>query len=145
MAGHRVEVLRPDDAFFLNAEAPGAPQHVGGVAIVDPSAGSGGPVTRADLVDRMRAVVDAGAAPRLRQRVARPWGSLARPAWVDASGFTLDDHVLEHTAAQPGGRRQLEDALEAILSEPLDRARPLWQLWLLNGLAEGRQAGVVKV
>lgn len=145
MAGKRVEILRPDDAFFLNAEAPGAPQHVGGVAIVDPPRGEGHRVTRADLTGRMGRALDAGASPRLRQRVAHPWGSLARPAWVDASDFALDRHVREQAVAGPGGQRQLEEALEAILSDPLDRAHPLWQLWLLDGLAGGCQAVVLKV
>jgi diacylglycerol O-acyltransferase len=144
MAGSRVEVLRPDDAFFLNAEAPGAPQHVGGVAVID-SSRNHHRVTRIDLVERIGRVIDAGAAPRLHQRVAEPWGAVARPAWVDAPDFVLERHVHEHAVAEPGGQRQLEDALEAILSDPLDRAHPLWQLWLLDGMSEGRQALVLKV
>ena len=145
MAGKRVEILRPNDAFFLNAEAPGAPQHVGGVAIVDSSRSDGHRVTLAELTGRIGRAVDAGEAPRLHQRIAYPWGSLARPAWVDASDFVLDRHVREQAVAEPGGQRQLEEALEAILSDPLDRAHPLWQLWLLDGLSEGRQAVVLKV
>ncbi len=145
MGGKRVESLRPNDAFFLNAEVPGAPQHVGGVAVVDASESGGHPVTRAELTERIRRAIDAGAAPRLRQRLARSWGSFARPAWVDASDFVLARHILETSVVHPGGQRQLEEALEALLSDPLDRAHPLWQLWLLDGLSEGRQAVVLKV
>lgn len=145
MAGERVESLRPNDAFFLNAESPGAPQHVGGVAIIDPSGGGGTPLTRAELTNRIVRAIDRGVVPRLRQRLARPWGSFARPAWVDAPELVLDRHLREHAVAEPGGQRQLEEALEAILSDPLDRAFPLWEAWLLDGLSEGRQAVVLKV
>ncbi|HEX5265722.1 MAG TPA: wax ester/triacylglycerol synthase family O-acyltransferase [Acidimicrobiales bacterium] len=144
MAGKRVETVRPNDAFFLNAEAPGAPQHVGGVAIVD-SSGNDGSVTRAELAARIAGAIDAGTVPRLRQRLAHPWGSFARPAWVDVPDLDVDRHVLERTVAEPGGQRQLEEALEAILADPLDRADPLWQLWLLDGLSDRRQAIVLKV
>ena len=146
MAGKHVELLRPNDAFFLNAEVPGAPQHVGGVAIIDSSGRSGdGPLSRAELAERIGRAIDAGLVPRLRQRLTRSWGSLARPAWVDASDFVLDRHVRQRTAREPGGQRQLEEALEEILSDPLDRMYPLWELWLLDGLSEGRQAIVLKV
>lgn len=145
MAGKRVETLRPNDAFFLSAEAPGVPQHVGGVAIVDASPGDGGAITRAGLRARIGGAIAAGAVPRLHQRLSGSWGSLVRPAWVDASDFDLDRHVRPGTVTAPGGPRQLEEALEEILSEPLDRAHPLWQLWLLDGLSDSRQAVVLKV
>ena len=145
MAGKRLEVLRPNDAFFLNAEVAGAPQHVGGVAIVDASRADGRPVGRAELTERISRAIDAGTVPRLHQCLAHSWGSFARPAWVEASDFVIDRHVREHTVAEPGDQRQLEEALEEILSAPLDRAHPLWQLWLLDGLSDGRQAVVMKV
>ncbi|HEV2370169.1 MAG TPA: wax ester/triacylglycerol synthase family O-acyltransferase, partial [Acidimicrobiales bacterium] len=145
VAGKRVEILRPNDAFFLNAEVAGAPQHVGGVAIIDSSPKDGHPVNRVDVKERIGRAIDAGTIPRLRQRLARSWGSFARPAWVEVSDVLLDRHVREHTVAAPGGQRQLEEALEAILADPLDRSYPLWELWLLDGLSEGRQAIVLKV
>ena len=145
MVGKRIESLRPNDVFFLNAEAPGAPQHVGGVAVIDPSRGNGTPLTRDELTGRILGAIERGVVPRLRQRLARPWGSFARPAWVEDPDLVIDRHVRERAVAGPGGQRQLEEALEEILSDPLDRAYPLWQLWLLDGLSAGRQAVVLKV
>jgi diacylglycerol O-acyltransferase len=145
MAGSRVEPLRPNDVFFLNADAGGAYQHVAGIAVLDPSPRPDGPVARAELAARLGHYLQLGAMPRLRQRLAFPWGQFARPAWVEASDFDLDRHVRTRRVGEPGERRQLEAAIEDILAQPLPRDRPLWELWLFDGLADGRQAVLIKM
>jgi WS/DGAT/MGAT family acyltransferase len=139
----RFEPLRPNDAFFLHAETPGAHQHVAGLAVLDASARPEGPVRLEEITARL--VPQLGDMPRLRQRLAVPWGGLARAAWVDAADFEVTDHVRSLQVAAPGDGRQLEEAIEAIVSEPLDRSRPLWELYLLDGLEHGRQGLVVKL
>ena len=137
------ELLRPDDAFFLYTESDRVHQHVGGLAVLDPSTRQDGPVHLRELQGRVRDQL--AALPRFRQRLAVPRFSLARPVWVDAEDFDLDRHVKLCLVAAPGGRRQLEAAVEAIMSEPLDRRYPLWEVHLLSGVAGGRQAILIKL
>ena len=137
------EPLRPNDVFFLHAEALGAHQHVGGLAVLDPSTRPDGPVRLEEISARLVALLDE--LPRLRQRLAVPWGGLARPAWVDAADFSMSRHVRSLAVAAPGDRRELERAVETVMSRPLDRTRPLWELVLLEGLAGGGQAVLIKL
>lgn len=143
VAGRRVEPLRPDDAFFLHAETPGVQQHVGGLAVLDASPRPDGPIRLDELAGRLDAAL--AAAPRLRQRLAVPPGGVARPAWVEDGSFSLDRHLHALQVAAPGGRRELEAAVETVMSQPLDRSRPLWEVYLIGGLAEGRQALLLKL
>jgi diacylglycerol O-acyltransferase len=137
----RSERLRPNDVFFLHAETAGAHQHVGGLAVLERR--SEGPVPLDELLSRLTAML--GALPRLRQRLAYPWGGLARPAWVDVVEFDLRAHVHAREVAEPGRRSQLEDAVAEVMAQPLDRSRPLWEIFLLNGLADGQQAVLIKL
>ena len=139
----RVEQVRPGDAFFLHADSARVHQYVGGLAVLDAATRGEGRVRVEEIVDRLRARLDE--MPRLRQRVTGPWGGVARPLWVDAPDFRLDDHVERTAVMAPGGRRQLEDAVATLMAGPLDRDRPLWRLWLLDGLDAGRQAVLIKV
>ena len=139
----RVEQVRPADAFFLHADSARVHQYVGGLAVLDAATRREGPVRLEEIVDRLRAHLDA--APRLRQRVTAPWGGVARPLWADAPEFRLDDHVDRTDLPAPGGQRQLEETVAALMAGPLDRDRPLWHLWLLEGLGAGGQAVLIKV
>jgi WS/DGAT/MGAT family acyltransferase len=143
VAGRRIEPLRADDAFFLHAETAGVQQHVGGLALLDPSPRPDGRITLDELGSRLTWVL--GMAPRLRQRLAVPLGRLARPAWVEDDSFDLDQHLRGLEVAAPGGRRELEAAVEAVMAQPIDRARPLWEAYLLDGLADGQQAILLKL
>jgi WS/DGAT/MGAT family acyltransferase len=142
-SGRRVEPLRPDDAFFLHAETPGVQQQVGGLALLDTSGRGAGPVRLEEIGERFAALL--ALAPRLRQRLAIPAGALARPAWVEDGAFRLDHHLRRVIVAAPGGRRQLETAVEEVMSRPLNRSRPLWEAYLLDGLADGQQAFLLKL
>jgi len=141
--GSRIEPVRAMDAFFLHAEARGAHQHVGGLAVLDPSGRADGAVRLDEIVARLRPQL--GALPRLRQQLAVPLGELVRASWVDAADFDVANHVRRLEVAPPGGHRQLEEAVEVVMSRRLDRRRPLWELHLIDGLHDGQQALLIKL
>jgi diacylglycerol O-acyltransferase len=138
-----VELLRPQDAFFVYTETPWVQQHVGGLAVLDSSARPQGPVRLDELVE----LVGAGLAgcPRLRQRLAVAPLGLARAVWVDDDRFDLRWHVRRQVLPEPGGWEQLTLAVEALMASQLDRSRPLWELHLIDGLDGGSQAVVLKL
>lgn len=138
MAPERLTSL---DASFLYLETPSVHMHVAGVSVFEPR--EDGPLT----YDDVQRVVEARLhlAPRLRQRVLRvPYG-LARPLWVDDVHFDLDFHLRRAAIPSPGGRFQLERAVERVLSRPLDPGKPLWELYVFEGLAERRTAVLMKL
>jgi diacylglycerol O-acyltransferase len=83
--------------------------------------------------------------PRLRQRVVAAPARLAPPEWVDDRSFDLDFHLRRTVATPPGTDRQLLDLAALQYQDPLDGARPLWQLTLVDGLAQGRAALLAKI
>jgi diacylglycerol O-acyltransferase len=143
LGGDDVELLRPQDAFFLYTETPQVQQHVGGLAILDPSRRPGGPLRPDDLTALLSGRLQR--LPRLRQRLAVPPLGLARAAWVDDGAFDLGWHVRRLVLPAPGGWPELCTLVEALLAESLDRSRPLWELYLIDGLHEGSQAVVLKL
>src|SRR5687768_8661056 len=78
--------------------------------------------------------------PPLRQRVARPPLGLAPPQWADDPEFDLGYHVRTLSVPPPGNERQLLDLAAQLAAMPLDRARPLWEVTVIEGLADGRAA-----
>ena len=127
------------DASFLAAEGPTTPLHVGGVAVLEPPEGG------LDLVALRRRVEERIAlVPRFRQRVRWVPGSLAPPIWVDDARFDLAYHVRRVALPAPGTTAQLGALVGRLISAHLDRARPLWELYLVEGLASGRVAVVAK-
>jgi diacylglycerol O-acyltransferase / wax synthase len=138
MAPERLSSL---DASFLYLERPAMHMHVAGVSVFEPRAD--GSLTYADV----RRVVEARLhlAPRMRQRVLRVPLGLARPIWVDDEGFDLDFHLRRSAVPDPGGRLQLERAVGRVLSRQLDPAKPLWELYVFEGLAGGRTAVLLKL
>ena len=82
--------------------------------------------------------------PRYRQRVREVPGRLANPVWVDDEHFDVTYHVRRAALPRPGGDDQLQEFVARIQSRPLDRRRPLWEVYLIEGLAEGRFAIVTK-
>ncbi len=83
--------------------------------------------------------------PRLRERVADPALPVGTPAWVEDERFDLDHHLRRITLPAPGGQQQLLLAAQEAALVPLDRSRPLWEGTLIEGLADGRAAYLVKV
>ncbi len=138
-----MERLGPQDASFLYLETPSVHQHVGGLALLDPS-------TRPDGVLRIENVVEVISsrfhlAPRFRQKVVFPPLSTARPVWVDDANFDVDFHIRRAALPAPGGRRELIDYVQRVISRPLDRTKPLWELYLIEGMEGGMTSILTKV
>ncbi len=85
------------------------------------------------------------AVARFRQVLCVPPRRLGGPLWIDAPDFDIAQHVLEFPVPMPGREAELLAAVEELWRRPLDRARPLWEMWLLTGLADGRVAVFVKL
>lgn len=83
--------------------------------------------------------------PRFRQRVERVPFDLGLPVWIDDSAFDLDFHLRRAALPAPGGRRELADFVQRVLSRPLDRTKPLWELYVVEGLEDGHVAVLLKV
>ena len=132
-----VERLTRLDASFLYLEEPGTPMHVGGVLILE--APPGGVDALADLVEARLPLV-----PRYRQRVAEVPGHLANPVWVDDPDFDIAYHLRRNGLPRPGTEAQLLDLVSRLASRPLDRRRPLWEMYLVDGLSHGRVAVITK-
>jgi WS/DGAT/MGAT family acyltransferase len=125
------------DASFFYLEEPGTPMHVAGLLVLESP--PGGVDALADLVAARLPLV-----PRYRRRVAEVPGHLANPVWVDDPEFDLDYHVRRSGLPRPGTEAQLLDLVSRLTSRPLDRRRPLWEVYLVEGLADGRVAVVTK-
>lgn len=127
------------DASFLYLEEPTTAMHVGSVAVFEP------PEAGFDY-DRLVALVSARIAyvPRYRQRVRTVPGRLANPVWVDDEDFDVTYHVRRSALPRPGSDEQLAELVARVQSRPLDRSRPLWEVYLVEGLSGGRFAVVSK-
>src|SRR3954469_2430118 len=131
------------DAQFLALESPRQTGHVGGLAMVDPS-------TRVDKTFDCAAVRSLlrerlPLLPPFRWRLAEVPLGLDYPYWVDDEEFDLDFHVREIALPKPGSDRQLADQVARIMSRPLDRSRPLWELYVIDGLKDGNTAMLTKI
>src|SRR6266540_4297779 len=135
--------LGPQDASFLCLETPNVHQHVGGLAVLDPSTAPGGRLGYDDLVRVIASRLHL--APRFRQKVLFPPFALARPLWVDDANFDIAFHLRRAALPTPGGRRELVDYVQRVISRPLDRTKPLWELYLIEGMEDGLAAILTKV
>jgi diacylglycerol O-acyltransferase / wax synthase len=132
-----VERLSPLEASFLYLEEAATPMHVCGVLVLETP--PGGLDALADLVEARLALV-----PRYRQRVAEVPGHLADPVWVDDRDFDLAYHLRRSGLPRPGTEAQLLDLVSRLASRPLDRHRPLWEAYLIDGLDGDRVAVMTK-
>ncbi|SEQ70687.1 wax ester/triacylglycerol synthase family O-acyltransferase [Microlunatus flavus] len=135
--------LTPLEVSLLALDTAHIPEHVGTVAVLQP-----GPADAGGLdLDRVLALVANRVAytPRYRQRVVAVPGRLAAPVWVDDDDFDLSFHVRPSALPRPGTPAQLREHVAALLSRRLDRSRPLWELYVVEGLEGGRVALVEKV
>ena len=130
------------DASFLYLEKPGVHMHVAGVSVFGPREDG----TRLTY-DDVEKVVEARLrlAPRLRQKLLAVPGNISRPVWVDDDLFDLDFHLRRASVPSPGGRFELERAVGRVLSRPLDRTKPLWELYVFEDLAGDRAAVLLKL
>ena len=138
------ERLSALDQTFLAFETRNAPMHVALTGIFEP--GSLGTADGGVDIDRIRRHIAARLRfiPRYRQRVVM-LPILNDAVWVDDDAFDLAFHVRHTSLPRPGGERQLQRRCAEILERPLDRARPLWEMWFIEGLEGGRFAMVAKV
>src|SRR3954469_12729011 len=130
------------DAQFLALENPRQSGHVAGLAILDPSTGQGRfgcKQVTALLRERLPLL------PPLRWRLAEVPLGLDYPYWVDEADLDLGYHVRELGLAAPGTDAQLAEQVARIVSRPLDRARPLWELYVIEGLQSGNVAVLTKI
>ena len=127
------------DASFLYLEQPTTPMHVGAVSIFRrPKAGFDYD-RLVELIEQRIALV-----PRYRQKVRHVPGNLARPVWVDDTEFDVAYHVRRSALPKPGSDTQLTELVARLMSRPLDHTRPLWEMYLVEGLAGGRTAVLTK-
>ncbi|MBE3075620.1 MAG: wax ester/triacylglycerol synthase family O-acyltransferase [Actinobacteria bacterium] len=127
------------DASFLYMEGPTTPMHVGSVMVFQPRDGGFDYDRLVSLIsDRISLV------PRYRQWVREVPGRLANPVWVDDEDFDVTYHVRRSALPRPGSDDQLQEFVARIQSRRLDRRRPLWEAYLIEGLAGGRFAIVTK-
>jgi WS/DGAT/MGAT family acyltransferase len=130
--------MSPQDAMFLHVEDARNAMHIGGVSVFE------GPAPR--YGDLLRAVAaKLPAVPRYRQKARMVPLGLGRPVWVDDPDFQLLYHVRQTALPGPGGRDQLRNLAGRIFGQTLDRNKPLWEMWLVEGLEQGRWALVSKV
>ncbi|MEE2035044.1 WS/DGAT/MGAT family O-acyltransferase [Rhodococcus chondri] len=130
------------DAGFLYLETPNQPLHICGLIILDPGTVPGGydfPALRAELAARLAAV------PRFRMKIADSRFNPDHPVWVDDTHFDLDRHLHRIAVPAPGTRRELADLCGHIAAQPLDRSKPLWEMWLVEGLDDGGVAVFAKM
>ncbi len=129
------ERLRPGDLAFLANESASTPMHNATLEVFEPAAQGFDYAKLVGLIaDRIAFV------PRYRQRVRAVPGRLANPVWVDDDDFDLTFHVRRSALPRPGSMEQLRELVARIMSRRLDRHRPLWEVYLVEGLEGGRFA-----
>lgn len=137
MAQAHLDRLTSIDAGFLHQEDGGAHMHIGGLGVFAGPAPTGMEF-RDHIASRLPLV------PRYRQKlVEMPFGT-GRPMWVEDPDFSVGYHVRHTALPSPGSDEQLLTLTSRVLSQRLDRTKPLWEMWLVEGLADGRFAIVAK-
>jgi diacylglycerol O-acyltransferase len=134
--GH-MDRLSALDASFLTQEGSASHMHVGAVLIFE-----GPPPSYGDLLDHVRSRLHL--VPRFRQKLAFPPLQMGRPFWVDDPHFHLEYHVRHSALPAPGSEDQLRRLTGRLFSQQLDRSKPLWELWLVQGLKRKRFALMTK-
>jgi len=144
MAQYMYEPLSAQDQSFLVMETPSLHMHVASTQIFElgPLATEDGGVDFARIKRFIASVLHR--IPRYRQRLH--WVPVVgSPVWVDDAEFALDYHVRHTALPRPGSDAQLRQLSARVMAQPLDRTRPLWEIWVVEGLAEGRFALVSKI
>jgi len=131
--------LTPLDVSFLYLEQPTTVMHVGSVMVFDaPATGFDYDVLLKHIAARIAFV------PRFRQKVRQIPGRLANPVWVDDERFDLTYHVRRSALPGPGTMEQLRDLVARVQPRHLDRGRPLWEVYVVEGMEDNRFAVVTK-
>jgi diacylglycerol O-acyltransferase / wax synthase len=130
------------DASFLALETANATGHVGGVCVLDPSAAPR-PLTLARLTEVLAQRLPL--VPVLRQKLLNVPLGLDQPYWIDDADFDIEYHIREIALPRPGSEAQLTEQVSRLHARPLDRSRPLWEIYLITGLAKRRAAVYTKI
>jgi diacylglycerol O-acyltransferase / wax synthase len=130
------------DASFLALETANTTGHVGGLSVLDPSTASE-PLTLARLTEVMTERLPL--VPVLRRKLLNVPFGLDQPYWIDDADFDIEYHVREIALPRPGSDAQLTEQVSRLHARPLDRTRPLWELYLITGLAGDRAAVYSKI
>jgi diacylglycerol O-acyltransferase / wax synthase len=136
-AGGHLDRLTAVDASFLTNETSASHMHVGAILVFE-----GPPPKYVDLVEHVRGRL--GQVPRFRQRLVVPPLEAGRPLWADDVNFNLTYHIRHTALPDPGGEDQLRRLAGRVFSQQLDRSKPLWELWLVQGLERDRFALLTK-
>jgi WS/DGAT/MGAT family acyltransferase len=130
MPPRHLDRLTAVDAGFLHQEGPASHMHIGALVRAEGPAPAYEP-----FLDSIRARLHY--VPRYRQRLVYPPASSGRPLWADDPDFNLEFHVRHTALPAPGSDEQLMNLAARVFSQQLDRSKPLWELWLVEGLADG--------
>jgi WS/DGAT/MGAT family acyltransferase len=136
-AQQHMDRLSALDASFLAGEKESSHMHVGAVMIFE-----GPPPGHEDMLEHIAARLPL--VPRYRQKLAVPRFEMGRPLWVDDPSFNLEYHVRHTALASPGDLAQLRLLTARIFSQRLDRSKPLWEVWFVQGLEGERFALISK-
>lgn len=137
MAQQHFDRLTAVDASFLTQESANTHMHVGAVLIFE-----GPPPGYEDFLEQISSRLHL--VPRYRQKLAVPPLETGRPLWVDDPSFNLEYHVRHSALPAPGSEEQLRKLAGRVFSQQLDRTKPLWETWLVQGLERNRFALVSK-
>ena len=130
------------DASFLAMETTTTTGHVGGLSVLDPT-GAPKPLTLARLTDVIAERLPL--VPVLRRKLLNVPLGLDQPYWVDDPDFDIEYHVREIALPRPGSDAQLTEQVSRLHARPLDRSKPLWEIYLITGLARKRVAVYTKI
>jgi diacylglycerol O-acyltransferase len=137
MNQRHLDRLTPIDAGFLHQEGPHSHMHVGGLTIAE-----GPPPDMDDFLEQIRWRLHL--VPRYRHKLASTALDSGRPVWIDDPNFSLEFHVRHTALPTPGTWVQLQSLAARIFSQQLDRSKPLWEMWLIEGLKDDRFALITK-
>src|SRR4249919_3960987 len=136
-SGRHLDRLTAVDASFLTNEHSNSHMHVGAILIFE-----GPPPKYTDLVEHVRSRLPL--VPRFRQKLVVPPLEAGRPLWADDVNFNLTYHIRHTALPEPGGEQQLKRLTGRVFSQQLDRSKPLWEMWLVQGLERDRFAILTK-
>ncbi len=137
MSQRHLDRLTPVDASFLHQESHNSHMHIGGLTLIE-----GPPPGMDEFLEQIRRRLHL--VPRYRHKLANTAIDAGRPVWVDDPSFNLEYHVRHTALPAPGSWEQLQDLTARIFSQQLDRSKPLWEMWLIEGLEDDRFALITK-
>jgi WS/DGAT/MGAT family acyltransferase len=137
LAQEHFDRLTAIDASFLVQEGSASHMHIGGLTVLE-----GPPPPFGEFLDTIRERLHL--VPRYRQKLSVPPLDTGRPVWVDDPDFNVEYHVRQTALPRPGNQAQLFRLVSRIFSQQLDRSKPLWEMWVIEGLEDGGWALISK-